>query len=146
MAFSQQAGGIVIEPLVGIGEVRFGMTIDQARQILGEPQRSNDRTYEYTEQGFAILTGADGTIAAIKCEAAEAGSGAGSGVTATSACRTAEGIGIGSTKDDITTAYGEPSRTQRARGGLVLRYAKIRAQFVLQDDKVVSMAFNRKVD
>jgi len=133
----------VIKPLGGIGKVRFGMTIEQAKQILGEPQRMTGRACEYLNSGFAIVPERDGTVAAIMCGDASVPD---SPLIKNCKCRTDKGIGMGSSRQDVVSAYGQPSSAQQFPGidGLVmLRYDKLNANFLLRDNKVVAMAFSK---
>lgn len=134
---------LVINPLVGMGEVSFGMTIEQARQILGEPQRMTGRACEYLDSGFTIVPGRDGTVAAIMCGDASLPD---SPLIKNCKCRTDEGVGMGSSRQDVVSAYGRPSSVEEfiGMGNLVmLKYDNINAGFVLRDDKLVHMTFRK---
>ena len=59
---------LVIEPLVSFGSVRFGMTIDQIKGILGEPQQvTGNRAYEYRDRGIAILANRSEVVNVVLC-------------------------------------------------------------------------------
>ena len=57
----------VIEPMVGIGKVSFGMTVEEMKKILAEPQRTRGPVHEYRDSGFAIFTIKDNTVTMIVC-------------------------------------------------------------------------------
>lgn len=131
----------VIEPLVGMGEVRFGMTIEQVKGIFGEPQRMTGRACEYLDYGFAIVPGRDGTVYSIMCGDAGVPD---SPLIKKCRCRTDKGIGMGSNMLDIMSAYGRPSSTKRQPGNVVeLKYNWINSQLSLRDNKVVHMMFTK---
>ena len=50
-----------IEPLRGVGPIRFGMSRDQVHEQLGSPQRVNDDR-EWFLSGFAVDFDADGRV------------------------------------------------------------------------------------
>lgn len=130
----------VIEPLVGIGKVRFGMTVEQMKQILGEPQQSRGVLQEYLDSGFAILAMND-AVTIIACGDRRR---ADSPRIRNCKSRTKKGIGMGSSKEDIIKAYGEPSSTQqlpRPSGAVSLKYDQLNSEFLLMGDKVIQMTF-----
>jgi hypothetical protein len=139
-AASQPADAYVIEPNVGMGSVRFTMTMKEARQILGKPDRKIGGAYEYTSKGFSILRGKDGKVASITC-----GDMAGADAPAVKACvcRTSKNIGMGSTEKDIVAAYGPSNSAPQSNTSTVkiLAYPSLHAMFTLKDGKVVHMLF-----
>ncbi|GAH89330.1 unnamed protein product, partial [marine sediment metagenome] len=60
------AKAFVIEPLVGIDKVRFGMSVEQMKEILGEPYRVRGPLYEYRDSGFAVFA-VNNTVTMIAC-------------------------------------------------------------------------------
>ena len=133
----------VVKPLIGIDKVRFGMTIEQMKNILGEPVRSRGIIHEYSDLGFAILTIKDNTVTMIAC-----GDRRRADSTLIKNCniRTKKGIGMGSTREDIVKAYGEPSSTQEIPGpgegiAVLLRYDKLNSEFQLRNGRVTHMMF-----
>ncbi|MHC4423517.1 MAG: tetratricopeptide repeat protein [Planctomycetota bacterium] len=137
--------GLVIKPLVGVGEVRFGMTIEQMKEILGEPQRvTGGRGCEYLDSGFAILSAKDGTVAVIMFGDMSLPD---SPLIRNCKCRTDKDIGMGSSRQDVISAYGQPSSTDHPfsdTGNFVrLKYDKLNGEFILRDYKVVHMTFTK---
>lgn len=135
----------VIEPLVGIGKVRFDMTVEQMKQILGEPVQIRGPVHEYLDSGFAIFAMND-AVTMIVC-----GDRRSADAPRIRNCksRTKKGIGMGSSKDDIVKAYGQPSSTESVQlriGGsaVTLRYDSLNSQFMLMNDKVFYMSFAAK--
>ncbi|MHC4336812.1 MAG: hypothetical protein ACYSTG_02530, partial [Planctomycetota bacterium] len=129
----------VVEPLVGIDKVRFGMTVEEMKKILAEPQNTRGIIHEYRDVGLAILTLRNNTVTMITCGDRR---GADSPLVKDCRCRTKKGIRIGSSKEDIIKAYGEPSLTQQTRDNAVtLSYDQLNSDFMLRDDKVTYMVF-----
>jgi len=128
----------VIEPGAGIDKVRFGMTVDQMKKILGEPMGITPPLYQYDDAGFAIFALRD-VVSVISCgDRRNPDSPRVKGCR----CRTKKGIGMGSSREDIMKAYGQPSKTQQLSGNaVVLQYSQLGADFLLTDDKVTHMQF-----
>ena len=126
----------LIRPGLGIGEIQFGMTVQQMKDILGKPDVAETGiSYMYTSLGIEIVF-RDKVVTYIYCgnphrkdspmlRAME------------EACKfkTAEGIGIGSTEAQIVKAFGEATR----RKDNSLLYTDKRICFFLADDKVIGM-------
>jgi len=135
---------LIIEPLVGIGPVRFGMSKDEVIKHFGWP----DKTYsgEKTKLSYVASKGLGFTIHAelglqmIQCWSKNWPTELPFAVT-TFAGRTKEGIGIGATREEIVAAYGQPDRTTTDAKEYFenLHYDKLRTKFTLWQDKVTSM-------
>jgi hypothetical protein len=135
------AGKFIIEPTVDIGGVRFGMTAEQMKEILGPPDDKTGCAYQYFNGGFLIITAADDTVDTVICGALYAPD---SPLIKNCKYRTSKDIGMGSGKQDIISAYGQPSSTRQHLDGsnsVTLGYENISAKFTLTDDKVVQMVF-----
>jgi hypothetical protein len=137
---------LVVEPLVGIDKLRFGMTMEQMKEILGEPVRSRGIVHEYRDLGFAVLTIKDNTVTMIACGDRRS---AASALIKNCTVRTKKGIGMGSSKEDVIKAYGQPSSTQELSGpgeggAVVLRYDQLNSEFQLRNDTVTYMMFRAK--
>ena len=134
----------VVEPLVGIDKVRFGMTVEQMKEILGEPQRSKGVLQEYRDFGFAIMTLKNNTVTMIACGDRRRPD---SPLVKKCSVRTSKGIGMGSSEKDVISAYGQASSTQQLPGlpgqgnAVMLRYDQLSSEFLLMDGKVVYMMF-----
>lgn len=103
-----QAG---IQPGTGVADVRFGMTVQEMKETLGEPDiDATGISYVYADRGIEVVF-RDGLVHSIYCvdhidNAPE---------VKTCTYRTPEGIGVGSTESEILSAYGQPfKRTQDA--------------------------------
>ncbi len=133
------AGQLIIEPTVDIGGVRFGMTAEQMKEILGPPDNTTGCAYQYFNGGFAIITASDNTVDTVICGALYAPD-----LIKNCKYRTSKDIGMGSGKQDIISAYGQPSSTRQHLDGsnsVTLEYENIFSKFTLTDDKVVQMIF-----
>lgn len=135
----------VIEPLVGIDKVRFDMTVEQMKQILGEPVQIRGPVHEYLDSGLAIFAMND-AVTMIVCGDRRS---ADSPRIRNCKSRTKKGIGMGSSREDIILAYGQPSSTESVQmriGGsaVTLRYDSLNSQFMLINDKVFYMSFAAK--
>jgi len=124
---------LVIKPNVGIGEVKFGMSLEKVKRILGEPASETPPILGYPHLGLTI-TLRDDTVLAIVCGDM---TNKDSDLIKACRCRTEKGIGIGSTEAEIIAAYGEPTTKRGPR----LMYRQLNARFVLADGKVIGMWF-----
>jgi hypothetical protein len=132
---------MVMVPGVGMDNIRFGITVEEMKKLLGEPERTLGGAFEYPSQGFAVLRSArDKRVAAILCGNQTKDS------PLIRACRvrTDKGIGMGSTENQIRAAYGPPAATTNVQGITVLKYPALPAEFALIEGKVVHMTFTRK--
>jgi hypothetical protein len=131
---------LVVEPLVGIDKVRFGMTVEEMKQVLGEPQRTRVPLHEYRDSGFAIFA-INNTVTMVACGSRRSSD---SPLIKNCKVRTGKGIGMGSSKEDVISSYGQPSSTQQLPGvsnAVLLKYDQLSSEFLLRDDKVVYMMF-----
>jgi len=148
---------LIIKPLEGVGDVSFGMRGEQLEGLLGPADRIQGRGYRYERYGLNVLVSSrDGTVFAIMCGHRGIPD---SPMVTNCICRTEKGITIGSSRQEVCSAYGEPSmvkgrgqlntrsrgsrsrRSESSGGRVILTYSDIRARFVLVDDKVVFMMF-----
>ena len=130
-----------LEPLVGIDKVAFGMTVDQMKEVLGEPQRTRVPWQEYIDDGFAIFAMND-AVEMIVCGHRRDPN---AGRVKNCKVRTKKGIGMGSSSDDIVQAYGAPDLTERTPDGAIkLKYGSLMSEFMLMNDKVFYMSFTAK--
>jgi len=130
---------LLIEPGVGIGRVTFGMPGKEVHRLLGKPDfemRDAQMTESlvYNELGLSIYI-FKGSVEGMTCRGV-------SGDPEVKPCtaRTSKGIGIGSTREQIIEAYGEPTSDERN----VLKYESIGATFMVLEDGVTNtMLFNQ---
>ncbi len=128
---------MVIEPNLSVGKVRAGLTVQQVVAELGEPQRRTATALEYPRLGLAVMPGPDGLAQVVMC-------GDVTGLTGpfvrAFTGRTKEGIGMNSTRQEIVKAYGEPTQSEKMRGGIEsLKYQPLGITFTLERDRVHHM-------
>jgi hypothetical protein len=136
---------LIIEPLAGVGPVRFGMSKDQIIEHFGQP----DRIFEgqvtklnyVSSRGLNFAVDAELGLQEIGCWS----EGMLPSRITTFAGTTKEGIGIGASEEEIVAAYGQPDSTSTASSpiGIIqnLHYDKLRARFSLKEGKLMSMVF-----
>jgi hypothetical protein len=135
---------LTIEPLVGIGPVRFGMLKDEVMEYFGQPDtifegKVTKLTY-VPSRGLSFAVDAEHGMNEISCWS----EGMLPSRVTTFAGRTKEGIGIGATQEEIVAAYGQPDRTSTGSRELVenLHYDKLQAKFTLKEKRLMSMILN----
>ena len=125
---------MVIAPGTGVGSIQFGMTAEDAKRVLGPPDPSGGTVLQYSALGIAIMTGiGSGTVDAIFL-------GDPTKVAWTHAFkgRSKEGIGMGSSLEQIVAAYGQPASTTSSPGGAVtVAYDGGKTEYRVKDGKVI---------
>ena len=126
-----------IVPGVGVGPIKFGMTMDEVKQALGEPDRMHGKALEYLSLGLAVVVSKqDGTVGAIMI-----GDGNGSYLVDRFKGATKEGICMKSTRQEIIAAYGAPEDTASEVPGFeTLNYDSGRTEYSLKDGRLVHIA------
>jgi hypothetical protein len=135
---------VAVEPGLSVGTVRKGMTLEQVIQTVGAPDRRSASILEYPKLGFAVVADARGEVRSIWC-----GDSTGmpnSALVGAFTNRTKEGIGMGSTSEEIIKAYGDtqdtmpvPAGQQELPGRRTMVYKQLGLTFSLADDKVYHM-------
>jgi hypothetical protein len=131
---------LIIEPLVGIGPVKFGMSKEEVIKHFGPPDRvlSDGTKLNYVpSRGLSFTVDSELGLQEIGCWS----EGMLPSRVTTFAGRTKEGIGIGASEEEIVAAYGQPDRTSTGSKGVIknLHYDKLSAKFSLKEDKLMSM-------
>ena len=135
---------LTIEPLVGIGPAKFGMSKDEVIEHFGQP----DRIFEgevtklnyVPSRGLVFVVDAELGMNEIGCWS----DGMLPSRITTFSGKTKEGIGIGATQEEIVAAYGQPDRTS-TRSGVPfesLHYDKLQTKFTLNEGRLMSMTLN----
>jgi hypothetical protein len=153
------AAEIVVTPLVGLGELKFGMKADDAIRLLGKPDKieSPNKGYtilEYYSRGFSIHTTTQRGVMMIMCFTGKFWAFK----VRDFAGRTDKGIKMGASRADIEKAYGKPSSVREATykdmfgdrtakpdkktGQVDLTYAGLQLSFSLHDDALDSIMIN----
>lgn len=134
---------LIIEPLVGIGPVRFGMSKDQIIDHFGQPDQIFEgqvtKLHYVPSRGLNFAVDGELGLQEIGCWS----EGMLPSRVTTFAGKTKEGIGIGASEQEIVAAYGQPDRTSTDSRGVIqnLHYDKLNAKFSLKEDKLMSMVF-----
>jgi hypothetical protein len=128
------------EPVIEINGLLFGMTEESMTEILGPPKTTTGNVYYYFDTGLTIVTSKADQVDQIICGSLNPQS------PLVSSCpyRTRQDLGIGSTSQDLTGAYGQPSLVVKSPFGSNaqnIEYKDINACFTLVEDKVVQMVF-----
>jgi hypothetical protein len=141
--------GDIIRPGEGVGPITLGMTEAELDDAIGKPATAPwdhpATVREYAAKGMTILMSKaePRTVAAIL-------GGRGEGVLNTIMAapfpwRTAESLGMGSTVDDLTAAYGKPEsdRSDANTNWRLMIYSQLGIQFGLRDGQVVWIAVRK---
>ena len=108
-----------VVPTQGISAIRFGSSIADVRIALGEPTKekalgTSAREMVYAEFGLVLLVHSKHGVGDIQCCSDHARYSQIYGVTMKAfPGKTKEGIGIGSTREELLAAYGEPTSHNR---------------------------------
>jgi hypothetical protein len=123
-----------IEPGIGVGKVKLGMTLDELKKALGKPDiDATGFSYVYADLGMEVVLKNDKVVNILCVQHIP-------NAPEVKACeyQTAEGIGIGSTESDIIAAYNEP--TERNSGYLIYSDLGLRFKIVNgQTQKIVAL-------
>jgi len=131
----------VVRPGVGMGDLLLGDADSSIVEVLGDPDfKMGDQIYQYA--GFAVIA-REGKVYSFQCGDAK---GPGSRHWEECPCRTEEGIGIGSSEQDILEAYGEPNMRPPSQDKTVLFYRSTGTSFMLRENEVFFMAFQKPRD
>lgn len=138
---AQSTSRFVVEPGVGMGTVRFGMSLDEVKSILGRPDSAiGENILQYA--GFAV-TARDDKLISIVCGDANRTD---SQFVKNCLCQTLKGIGMGTSEKEIIEAYGQPTRRRESRsasGDISLDYPGRGMRLILNNDKVHCMWFQK---
>lgn len=135
---------LIIEPLVGIGPVRFGMSKDRIIEHFGQPDKvmaEGTKLNYVSSKGLGFTVDSELGLQMIQCWSDNWPTELPFAVT-TFTGRTKEGIGIGATQEEIVAAYGQPDRigTDSNKGVIQnLGYDKLRIKLSIWQDKLISM-------
>jgi len=100
-----------VVPLIGVGPVKFGMSGAQVVDVLGQPERTAGRgrvLYYLTSTGVRFSIDTRRGVQFIECWSAQHPRSSPGMVTFSG--KTEKGIGMGASREEIVTAYGDPER------------------------------------
>jgi hypothetical protein len=113
------------------------MRTEDVIKQLGEPQRRTANAIEYTSMGFAVMPGPNAIVQVVMCGDV---TGLNGPLVKAFTGHTKEGIGLGSRREDLLKAYGEPTSAEKLRGNAEsLRYDPLGITFTLESGKVYHM-------
>ena len=138
---------LTVEPLVGIGDIKFGDSKDGIIGIFGEPDeiqaQGNELNY-VASKGMGLTIDADMGLKRIKLWS-ENWPQKLLFTVSTFAGKTASDVGMGATREQIVAAYGEPDRTSTPDSQSFtavienLHYDKVKTKFTLADGNLVAI-------
>lgn len=133
----KSTANLLILPGIGVGDVRLGMTVDEMKDALGKPDvAATGMSFMYKSLGIEVVANDKKTVIAISCgNPNNIDTPVVKALAAACKFKTAEGIGIGSTADQILQAYGEPTKKSNER----FAYKDMRTFFFFSDDKVIGI-------
>ena len=113
------------------------MTVQQLKDILGEPDvDATGTSYMYKSLGIEIVAKDKVNISAILCgNFSHRKEPMFKAMEKAFKFKTAEGIGIGSTEDQVIKAFGQPTK----RSGDKLLYKNKRISFTVDESKVIGI-------
>jgi len=115
---------VAIKPGVYVGQVHSGMTLQQVIAALGQPDDTNNSVLDYVKLGLQIIPGKGDIVHIV-------------GIGYPFLGGTKEGIFIGSSRNSVIQAYGEPTSVVQLKPGYeVLKYKTPAVNFQLHDGKV----------
>lgn len=143
---------MVVSPTLGLGGLPFGSTVESVIELLGEPSSRKDSlgfvSLHYNSRGLVVGFGAtfnepggqpqsDVEMTSIRCLGQLR---SGSSIH-DFAGRTAEGIEIGSSMEELVDAYGDPESIDDD----VVMYLRRGFRFYLREDKVCGFEISKPV-
>ena len=137
---------LIIEPMVGFESVQFGMSKDEITKYFGKPdkvhtQPKGTKLNYVASKGLGFEVDSELGLAKIQCWSKSWPEKLPFAV-ANFAGKKKEGVGIGSTREEIISAYGQPDRTgtDDNKGVIAtLFYDELRIRFPVWQGKVISM-------
>jgi type II secretion system protein G len=125
------ADSYLIEPHLGVGKIRAGMTAQQVIEQFGQPGSLGmnlTNILSYYTLGFSAWVGRDGFVMRVLCGSPTTNDDRGARAFKG---RTKEGIGMGSTRADLVKAFGEPSSVRNDGAREFLSYRDSGLAFTL---------------
>jgi hypothetical protein len=132
----------IIKPGESVGPIRLGMSREEVKEAVGEPESRKSLVWNYSSDGFTVTFSPEGTVKAVF-------GGIGSpSVDSDSVpeyafrfkARTPEGIGIGSTLEEVLAGLGTPSWETNNSGVKNLFYRQASLSVALWHDHVYNIA------
>ncbi|MCX7425253.1 MAG: hypothetical protein NTW96_06465 [Planctomycetia bacterium] len=126
-----------VMPGVGLGPVKFGMSKEEVVKILGKPDLDEKEGVAYPSRGYEFIISPRRGVVAITCFSQQTHAFK----VRDFAGKTKEGIGIGSSREDLEKAFGKPNSVENygpeAAHAAHIIYSKLGLEFTLYSGKVV---------
>lgn len=117
--------GSLIVPGRAVGPVSLGMRLEQLVPHLGPPvgpvRPREGARIAWPARGLTVRLDREGRVDAVFVDSPE--------------YRTAQGVGVGSSKDEVLAAFGPPSHGQEDRNTLILAYPSLGISFAIRKDR-----------
>lgn len=118
---------IIIYPNGRVGKVKKGMNRRQVEAAIGQPLKKDTTTSFYVRKGMLVSFDTNGIVANVKIVKPFGGI-------------TQEGIGIGTSLDELMKAYGNPDEDQKNETeGEDLRFNRLKTSFSLEHGEIISI-------
>lgn len=130
--------GAPIEPGVGFGGLRVGMTAEELEAAIGPAEAGAPGAWEYPSCGFVVIFGQHDP--GVSMFLAGHGLAGGRRMAERFTARTADGLGIGSTREDVVALLGEPPPN---RDPELLGYPSQGIAWILRDGRVAHVTIGR---
>jgi len=128
---------MVVVPLLAIGKVRFGMSEEEVLKILGEPDKKKSRSLMYLSRGVSIGVHPKLGVLSFGCFTRKVIPWWDRFFAKDFQGATKEGIGMGSSEQQIIEAFGKPDEREDRGRQVNLTYSELGLYFILLSDKVV---------
>lgn len=128
---------LLVEPLVGVGPIKFGISKADVIKHLGKPEsenrsKSGDTLYYVQSNGLMVTVHPRNGVAGIDCFGYPGGKHI--------AYTTTKGIKMGATRAEIEAVYGKAEQADKvSEDSTQLGYSKLRTGFSLKADKLVQI-------
>lgn len=128
-ARGNERDALVWHPFSELADVQCGDSREKVIATLGYPASQSERFLDYTELGFSVVLTESGKVYSFAC-------GSGCDLDRILAKRfkykTDKGIGMNSSEEEITSAYGQPDRRKEtAEGDLQVYYKNLNPRTLL---------------
>jgi hypothetical protein len=134
----------LLKPGEGMGAVKFSMSKGEVIKLIGEPEKSVNKggywELEYYSRGYTLIFTPQGVLFSVMCSCQRVHDCQ----IRDFAGKTKEGIGIGSTIQDLEKTYGKPDSIENRGVVQSLLYKRLGIGVDLIDNKVVCITLNRR--
>jgi hypothetical protein len=121
VAWAAVPAALLIVPGRSVGPIDLGMRMTQVIRVLGPAEDDEPSRFSWPRRGVTVRVDRDGRVDAIFVESPK--------------YRTARGIGVGSTRDEVVAAYGPAPQAQEDRTTLILAYTQLGITFAINKER-----------